>query len=222
MRILSALAGTLVASLVGIGAAGAVTFTPYQISTGLVTNQYFGGSLGMDFTANVGLTISSFGVWVPNGSESPLTVSIYNQTTEALVTSYTFTSSPAVLTGNNVLFGTPVNFYLAAGQYTLAGDGFGTVGLYNTQGTGQAGTLNSGGGAISFGGWSYANSPNVFPNITFANSGCCNGDSDFRYAAMTFTASIPEPATWAMMILGLLGVGFVAYRRKNTHSFRFA
>jgi choice-of-anchor C domain-containing protein len=26
---------------------------------------------------------------------------------------------------------------------------------------------------------------------------------------------IPEPSTWAMMILGFLGVGFLAYRRKN-------
>jgi hypothetical protein len=29
-------------------------------------------------------------------------------------------------------------------------------------------------------------------------------------------AAVPEPATWAMMILGFLGVGFVAYRRKTT------
>jgi hypothetical protein len=28
-------------------------------------------------------------------------------------------------------------------------------------------------------------------------------------------ASVPEPSTWAMMILGFLGVGFLAYRRKN-------
>jgi PEP-CTERM motif len=28
-------------------------------------------------------------------------------------------------------------------------------------------------------------------------------------------AAVPEPATWAMMILGFLGVGLLAYRRKN-------
>jgi hypothetical protein len=27
-------------------------------------------------------------------------------------------------------------------------------------------------------------------------------------------AAVPEPSTWAMMILGFGGVGFVAYRRK--------
>jgi hypothetical protein len=39
---------------------------------------------------------------------------------------------------------------------------------------------------------------------------------------LSATSSVPEASTWAMMILGFLGVGFVAYRRKNTHSFRFA
>jgi PEP-CTERM motif len=28
-------------------------------------------------------------------------------------------------------------------------------------------------------------------------------------------AAVPEPATWAMMILGFAGVGFMAYRRKS-------
>jgi hypothetical protein len=32
---------------------------------------------------------------------------------------------------------------------------------------------------------------------------------------LTFTAAVPEPSTWAMMILGFAGVGFMAYRRKQ-------
>jgi hypothetical protein len=35
-------------------------------------------------------------------------------------------------------------------------------------------------------------------------------------------AAAPEASTWAMMILGFLGVGFVAFRRKSNHSFRLA
>jgi hypothetical protein len=34
--------------------------------------------------------------------------------------------------------------------------------------------------------------------------------------------SVPEPSTWAMMILGFFGVGFMAYRRKGRASLRFA
>jgi hypothetical protein len=33
---------------------------------------------------------------------------------------------------------------------------------------------------------------------------------------ITFANAVPEASTWAMMILGFLGVGFVAYRKKAT------
>jgi len=42
-----------------------------------------------------------------------------------------------------------------------------------------------------------------------------NGDQ------MTVSSAVPEPSTWAMMMLGFLGVGFMAYRRKNG-ALRFA
>jgi hypothetical protein len=29
------------------------------------------------------------------------------------------------------------------------------------------------------------------------------------------TPAVPEPSTWAMMILGFAGIGFMAYRRKS-------
>ena len=34
------------------------------------------------------------------------------------------------------------------------------------------------------------------------------------------TPPVPEASTWAMMILGFLGVGFMAYRRRNQMVFR--
>jgi hypothetical protein len=37
-----------------------------------------------------------------------------------------------------------------------------------------------------------------------------------RLGAVTLSGAVPEPATWAMMILGFMGVGFMAYRRKQT------
>jgi hypothetical protein len=33
---------------------------------------------------------------------------------------------------------------------------------------------------------------------------------------------VPEPSIWAMMILGFAGVSFMAYRRTNKPTFRFA
>jgi hypothetical protein len=43
---------------------------------------------------------------------------------------------------------------------------------------------------------------------------------DFLYGEPI--AAAPEPSTWAMMILGFAGIGFMAYRRKNVASFRVA
>jgi hypothetical protein len=36
------------------------------------------------------------------------------------------------------------------------------------------------------------------------------------------TTDVPEPSTWAMMILGFFGIGFMAYRRKSKPALRFA
>ena len=33
---------------------------------------------------------------------------------------------------------------------------------------------------------------------------------------VTVSSAVPEPSTWAMMVIGFLGVGFIAYRRKHT------
>jgi hypothetical protein len=34
-------------------------------------------------------------------------------------------------------------------------------------------------------------------------------------ASVTLTGAVPEPSTWAMMILGFCGLGFMAYRKKR-------
>jgi hypothetical protein len=33
---------------------------------------------------------------------------------------------------------------------------------------------------------------------------------------LTIAAAVPEPSTWAMMVLGFCGLGFMAYRRKQS------
>jgi hypothetical protein len=35
------------------------------------------------------------------------------------------------------------------------------------------------------------------------------------FGSYQYVALVPEPSTWAMMILGFAGVGFMAYRRRN-------
>jgi hypothetical protein len=52
--------------------------------------------------------------------------------------------------------------------------------------------------------------PDAFvTELTFASAGNFTGEMD------PITAAVPEPSTWAMMLLGFAGVGFMAYRRKS-------
>jgi hypothetical protein len=54
-----------------------------------------------------------------------------------------------------------------------------------------------------------------------AGASCTTGSVAANH--ITVTGSVPEPSTWAMMILGFFGVGFMAYRRKqNGPAFRMA
>jgi hypothetical protein len=41
-------------------------------------------------------------------------------------------------------------------------------------------------------------------------------------ADVALTAAVPEPSTWAMMILGFFGIGFMTYRQRKNMTFRAA
>jgi hypothetical protein len=47
------------------------------------------------------------------------------------------------------------------------------------------------------------NSPRIYPVVGLTD------------VTITLADAVPETSTWAMMILGFAGIGFVAYRRKN-------
>ena len=50
------------------------------------------------------------------------------------------------------------------------------------------------------------------------NTGLLAGGLTFDgISSLTFTATtgVPEPSTWALMVLGFAGLGFAGYRRAN-------
>jgi hypothetical protein len=47
-----------------------------------------------------------------------------------------------------------------------------------------------------------------YPNLPEAGTGFID--------STTVTTPVPEPSTWAMMIIGFLGLGFLAYRRRGS------
>ncbi len=56
---------------------------------------------------------------------------------------------------------------------------------------------------------------NIFSSIGITNVVFSSESKAFEFDNLTVTA-VPEPSTWAMMILGFFGVGFLAYRRKSS------
>lgn len=44
----------------------------------------------------------------------------------------------------------------------------------------------------------------------------------FQFTPGIFAPAVPEPSTWAMMVLGFAGIGFLAYRRQSKPAVRLA
>lgn len=72
--------------------------------------------------------------------------------------------------------------------------------------------ISVGGAAQTF----VLNGPGI-ESVTF------NGDAENRAGftnqpidTLVLTTAVPEPATWAMLLLGFAGIGFMVYRRKST------
>ncbi len=60
----------------------------------------------------------------------------------------------------------------------------------------------------------------TFDVLNFAQNGGNPSGLDVKFTSASFTSAVPEPSTWAMMILGFFAVGFMAYRRNNKMAFR--
>ena len=55
----------------------------------------------------------------------------------------------------------------------------------------------------------------LITSITFTANGQLDLLDQVRLGGVTTIAAVPEAATWAMIILGFAGVGFLAYRRQG-------
>ncbi len=59
-------------------------------------------------------------------------------------------------------------------------------------------------------------------DVTLRTSFLNHGDIEALTGTFSAVAAVPEASTWAMMILGFAGVGFMAYRRKSKPALRLA
>jgi hypothetical protein len=160
-----------------------------------------------------------------------------NNTTSLTTDTNTNPANRVTFTSNEALTGTA-----SSGQariFDTAGDGFNQIGWHLQNGFGFTGNvfnindLTATGVTISVED-QLANTPTFQQTfslnlngekITSVNLTAINGlFQDIRQDRIggvgPLTAAVPEPSTWAMMILGFAGLGFMAYRRKGERALR--
>jgi hypothetical protein len=101
-----------------------------------------------------------------------------------------------VINGNNIEFAIPDSYFTTALTGPLTSDPT------------QTGSVNAGfsdGQIIQL---------RLSQSFSFSVAGDPTNPNDL--GSFTLEAAVPEPSTWAMMVLGFCGLGFMAYRRKKT------
>jgi PEP-CTERM motif-containing protein len=79
-----------------------------------------------------------------------------------------------------------------------------------------AATANCGANCQGFGGSAVLSAGDYYLDL----SGTGGGSAGYGGTLSTSVSAVPEPATWAMMLLGFASVGFMAYRRRTQNAFR--
>ena len=163
------------------------TTTYGEIFTAPITGELISFTLHLNGT--VGNLIGGVGVWNGGGVSSV----IYTSPQTASATTNTFAPNISVVSGVE---------YVAF----LSVDGV----------SGASGTTTmptAGNGVVGIDGFAFNNTS---AGSTYANN---TWDGNFPAAnalfSATFTTSVPEPSTWAMLLLGFAAIGFMAYRRSH-------
>jgi hypothetical protein len=104
-------------------------------------------------------------------------------------------------------------------------DGFNTIQFFNN-GVAVTNVIHGDGLGVPINANGDQASPNsnryvTFSNITFDSVTLFSGQNSFEFDNAT-VAAVPEASSWAMMIIGFLGVGLFAYRRRGERAIRFA
>ena len=176
-------------------------------------NQSWNGALGMDFTVNSVITITSLGAYDSgqDGFANSITIQLFDaaNTATAIATILTGTGTTGTLIGGSRFYAiTPI--ILAAGFHgSIVASAFSISDMdANNSISTITATTDSLGGALTFTGSRYDSNLGVFPGTV--DTGQVN-----NYQAGTFDATpTPEPGTLSMMALAGVGLGALGRKRK--------
>ena len=203
-------------ALLGAGTVANAQFIAINVNAPATGNRTdFSTPVGEKFNVINSISVLSLGAFDSgqNGFVNPITASLYNATTNALLGRVTFTNaSPGTLASGSAFrfqtLGAAIN--LTPGSYVIAAEGFGASDPFADNLTQ---TTNTGGGAISFGNAQYGFTPLVMPSQD-AGSPNIYAAASFQYQ-IGFIAATPEPGSVGLsLVSGLFGAGFAVRRRR--------
>jgi hypothetical protein len=160
-------------------------------------------TLGYSFTLSDATTIDALGYWA-EGNLTSHRVAIWDMS-GTMLTSGTVTAADTLL--GNYRYDSIAPLLLGAGSYVIGGEFFSGNFPTNLTGVTNAATY----------GWTqdrYAGLGFTFPTSTSAGGYGQNGIALVNFS-IAQNAAVPEPATWAMMLIGFGGIGFSVRRRKR-------
>jgi hypothetical protein len=181
------------------------------------------GATSANLSTSAPLNGFDFAISTGSGSTSPANLT-------AFIGSLTGSGTPTLevtSTGNTLPVGSAVSLLSSFNQLTTSGftvteqtfvdaanTAFGVTDPLATAiftATGSSSELNTA---------SLASPYSITEIFTFTTDAGVTGND--TGSSISVVASVPEASTWAMMVLGFFGVGFMAYRRGNKSTFRFA
>lgn len=206
------LKAALFSAALAVSVAGNAATVVYDTPATTPGNQIWTGTLGLDFTVNAPVKVTSLGAFDSgkNGITTNISVAIFNAagTIVSPVVNFNGTANPG---GTAYLLKSITPVILSTGSYQLGAWGFnGTDKIYNAAFAVLPGSINfnSFGGKLTATGSRYSGVNGQLANLVDV--------AIAQYGAGTMTVtSVPEPASWAMLLSGFALVGMAARRRQR-------
>jgi hypothetical protein len=184
-----------------------------NVTSGVGTTHHIGDQITGSFTFNS----AAAGVIGAGGTQADYSLAVSNFRI-AEFQSTAGAAGPIEIVDNHNLGGVPVSFEDGFVAYYTDSNGVFTFDL-DVIGTSNPTAINSLALPLS----PYPLAPFAFKRFEFDNHDIAAphiamnlfGDITSMTLVGDVTPAVPEASTWAMMILGFVGVGFMAYRRQN-------